>query len=366
MFSVLFKIPAYQLSRKLNWPRMMPLNLTLSPSPRCNSKCRTCNIWMKRENELTLDEWGKVLQSVGRAPVWFTLSGGEPFLYRSIVELACLAYDYCRPAIINIPTNSLMYKRIPDAVRRIVEHCRGTQIVINLSLDGVGAQHDQIRGVPGNFEKFETNYAALKKLAASYSNLSIGIHTVISIYNVENVIPVYEYAFSRGPDSYITEIAEERVELNTQGTDITPTLPQYSRAIDTLIERAACHRFDRIGRLTQAFRLEYYQLVKRILAERTQVIDCYAGWASAHIYANGSVWPCCVRAEPMGNLREVDYDFKRVWFSRQGDLLRKSIANQECACPLANAAYTNMLMDVPTLFRVAAGLMSRSIRKGTA
>jgi MoaA/NifB/PqqE/SkfB family radical SAM enzyme len=317
---------------------------------------------MKREDELTLDEWDRSLRSVGQSPIWITLSGGEPFLYRGIVELACLAYDHCRPAIINIPTNSLMHKRIPNAVRRIVEHCRGTQIVINLSLDGVGEQHDHIRRVPGNFAKFEANYAALKEMTQAYPSLSIGIHTVISTYNVDAVIPIYDYALSRDPDSYITEIAEERVELDTIGAGITPALEQYARAIDPLIDRMERHSFHRVGRLTQAFRLEYYQLVKRILAERRQVIDCYAGWASAHIYGDGSVWPCCVRAEPMGNLREVNHDFKRVWHSRQGDLLRKSIANKECACPLANAAYTNMLMDVPTLMRVAHRLLSYPAR----
>ena len=38
------------------------------------------------------------------------------------------------------------------------------------------------------------------------------------------------------PDSYITEIAEERVELDTVGLGITPTVERYTVAIDTLLE----------------------------------------------------------------------------------------------------------------------------------
>ncbi len=64
----------------------------------------------------------------------------------------------------------------------------------------------------------------------------------------------------------------------------------------------------------------------------------------------------------MGNLREADYDFKRVWRSDRASLLRKSIAQKECACPLANAAYTNMLMDTRTLVRVSGRLLKQWVQ----
>jgi MoaA/NifB/PqqE/SkfB family radical SAM enzyme len=98
--------------------------------------------------------------------------------------------------------------------------------------------------------------------------------------------------------------------------------------------------------------VEYYRLVKRILVEKTQVIGCYAGWASAHIYADGHVWPCCVRADSMGNLRDVDYDFRSIWFSLEAERIRQSIHSKACHCPLANASYTNMLHHLPTLLKV--------------
>jgi hypothetical protein len=33
--------------------------------------------------------------------------------------------------------------------------------------------------------------------------------------------------------------------------------------------------------------------------------------------------------------------------------LRQSVAGRECACPMANASYANMLLDAPTVVRVA-------------
>ena len=360
MLEVVWKIPLFRMYRKFGWPKMLPINLTLSPSPRCNSRCLTCNIWMKREDELSLDEWNKVFKSLGRAPFWFTISGGEPFMLPEIVELCQSLYKHCRPGIINIPTNSLMYKIIPRKVEAICRSCPDSQVIINLSLDGVGERHDYIRGIKGNFEKFERNYDALRAL--DLPNLTVGIHSVISNFNVDHATELFDYAFSKKPDSYITEIAEQRVELDTVDIPITPALNEYSRVIDDLIGRIQSRRFSGISRITEAFRVEYYQLVKEILAQETQVIPCFAGWASAQIYANGEVWPCCIRADNMTNLRDVNYDFKAVWNSQEAERIRDSIRAKECHCPLANASYTNLLMDPRTLVKIGSEVLVGEVK----
>jgi len=351
MLGVLARIPLFLAYRRFGWPQLLPLNITISPSPKCNSRCLTCNIWMKRENELSLDEWEKVLASLGTTPYWFTISGGEPLMYPGIVELAQLVYKYNKPGIINIPTNAILTSG-PARVRRILETCPDTQLVINLSLDGVGQKHDLIRGVPGNFEKFEERLAQYYELRDEFPNLTVGIHSVISVFSVNHLDELIDYADESAADQFITEIAEPRIELDTVGLPITPEPEDYARAIDRLMDYVESKQFKGLAKITEAFRMEYYKLVKQILDEEEQTIDCYAGWASAQIYADGTVWPCCVRADNLGNLRESNYDFRKIWFGDAIKQVRRSIANKECHCPLANAAYTNMLHDIPTLARV--------------
>ena len=218
----------------------------------------------------------------------------------------------------------------------------------------MGAQHDSIRNVPGNWEKALETYHSLKEMR--HPRLVVSIHTVISTLNVAQMPEIYEQLIALEPDSYITEIAEEREELGTIGACITPSPEDYARVADFLIRRLHEQKFTGLARVTQAFRAEYYALVKRVLVEKRQVIPCYAGWASGHIAPDGDVWTCCIRAESIGNLRDAGYDLKSIWSGEKADQLRRSIRAGECACPMANASYANMLLHPPTVVRVLRNL----------
>jgi MoaA/NifB/PqqE/SkfB family radical SAM enzyme len=360
LLKVLPEIPVARASYATGRVLRLPVNITVSGSYRCNSRCKTCNVWLLPNDDLVLEEWDRVFESLGRAPYWFTFSGGEPTLRKDLPDMVASAYRHCRPGIINIPTNGIQHKVIPGRVERVLEAAPKSEVIINLSLDGVGCKHDEIRGVRGNWSHSLSTYAALKALKSQHKNLTLGVHTVISNFNVDSFAELCEYVQTRlKPDSFITEIAEERVELDTVGLGITPSAEKYTVAIDALLESMREQRLTGVAAVAQAFRREYYELVKRTLREHRQVIPCMAGVASAQIAPNGDVWTCCVRAQSMGNLREHDYDFGSVWRSGKAAQLRRSIKAGECYCPLANAAYTNMLMHGPTVTRVAAGV-SRS------
>jgi MoaA/NifB/PqqE/SkfB family radical SAM enzyme len=349
MLEIVSKIPSYYLFRATGRPRKLPFNLTLSVSYKCNSRCKTCNIHARRATELSLEEWKTVFAKLGRNLFWTTISGGEPFLREDLPELVQSLYDQCRPSIINIPTNGLLVNGIGNVVQKIATHCSNAQIVVNVSIDEIGDKHDFIRGIPGSYQKAVATFKTLKKLPVT--NLSVGIHTVISRYNVERIPEIYEELRSLNADSYITEIAEEREELCTIGSKITPSTEAYSRATDYLIDRLRREHFSKVGRIARAFRVEYYRMVKKVLEEHRQIIPCYAGFASAQIAPDGDVWMCCVKAESMGNLRDFNYDLKNIWFSERANSTRRSIRNRECYCPLANASYTNMLHNVRALLR---------------
>jgi MoaA/NifB/PqqE/SkfB family radical SAM enzyme len=362
MFDQLARLPAYYLARRSGKRVPLPSNLTFSVSYRCNSRCVTCNVWRKRVADFTLEEYERTFRRLGRSLRWVTFSGGEPFLRPDLIEIVLACYRICQPDIINIPTNGLLVDRVAKGVERLAREAPKSKIVINLSLDGVGADHDAIRGVPGNYAKLRETYAALRALDAP--NLTVGIHTVISQHNVGRFAQIREHVRGEiGPDSFITELAEERVELDTIGLDITPPLDQYAAVVDQLSADIEAEPADGVAGIAQAFRSHYYQIAQRTLREQRQILPCYAGVASGHIAPNGDVWTCCIRAEPIGSLRESDYDLLPIWRGARADSLRDSIRQGECHCPLANAAYTSMLNDPTSLARVGMNFARLQMRR---
>jgi MoaA/NifB/PqqE/SkfB family radical SAM enzyme len=359
MFQLLPQVPRYWAFRRFGWPKVMPINVAVSIISTCNSRCLTCNIWAEHTPgegaDLTVEEFDRVFQSLGRTPYWFTVSGGEPFMRKDIVAICQSIYDRCRPAQINIPTNSLVWRPIAERVAAIADYCKDSELVINLSLDGVGEKHDEVRGIKGNFDKVMLVYDQLRALKRR--NLTVGVHSVISNFNIDHFPTLHDFVVNEmKPDSFISEIAEERVELGTIGTGITPGRQAYGDAVDMLVRssREDAHRGR--SKVIQAFRRKYYELVKKYLETEAQAVPCYAGWASAHIAPNGDVWTCAVRAQPIANLRDYGYDFKRIWFGHEASPLRRSIRKGECACPLANAAYTSILMDPRSMLEVGSNM----------
>jgi MoaA/NifB/PqqE/SkfB family radical SAM enzyme len=368
-----YKLPRYFLSYRFGYKPPLPFCLTFSVTNICQSRCRTCKIWdIYRQNpdlknqELSLDEIEQIFASMG--PVYiFNVSGGEPFLRPDFTEIIALAVKYLKPGIIHIPTNAIAGRKIVTSLEKIIAILKAqapdTRLTIKPSLDHVYEKHDAIRGVKGNFEKVLAVFQALQDLKTEYPPLSAELGTVISRWNINDIDEISSFALSLNPDSYRNEIAEERSEMFNFDDHITPDHQAYQKAIQTF----SSHQLQKMNqkplfhRVTNAFRLVYYQLALEILHQKTQPIPCYAGITNAHLTPYGDVWACCTLGytRSMGNLKDAGYDFRSVWHSPKADQVRKQIKNKECVCPLANQMYSNLLMDTGSVLKVMALILGK-------
>src|SRR5256886_9006059 len=135
LLEVIPKIAKMQASYALGKPLALPMNLTISVSYRCNSRCKTCNVWQRPNDDFTLDEYDKTFASIGRDAYWFTFSGGEPTLRKDLPEMVAAAYRHCRPGIINIPTNGIQDKIIPARIARGLQTAPTREGIIQPSVD---------------------------------------------------------------------------------------------------------------------------------------------------------------------------------------------------------------------------------------
>lgn len=366
------KVIRYRLSRANLANPGKPFNLTFSVTNVCQSRCKTCNIWKiyknnpeKRSEELSLEEIEKIFRSMGHVYI-FNVSGGEPFLRQDFVEIIELACKYLKPGIIHIPTNAIALRQIEDKTKRIIHILKTEYPAIRLtlkpSLDHIDKRHDDIRGVPGNFEKVMLLFERLKSMKPNFPNLHVELGTVISRWNVNDIREIASFITQLEPESYRNEIAEQRSEMLNIQNAITPDADEYQRAITFFVGQIQSNMKNRsfFHRITNAFRLEYYDLATRILTETRQVIPCYAGITNAHMTPYGDIWACCTLGydKPMGNLRDHNYDFKQLWDGKQANEVRAYIKGKNCFCPMANQMYSNILLHVPSLIRVFYKILS--------
>jgi MoaA/NifB/PqqE/SkfB family radical SAM enzyme len=352
MIELINKLPKYWISRNTNLLIPMPINYSLGLTYHCQARCATCRIYERTNvDEMKVDEWKKIFQNIGNSPYWITFTGGEPFLYKDIVEVFYWLNEYCKPVIVNIPTNGQLYERILDSIWQILKMKRSkTQIIVNVSLDHyIAEKNDEIRGIRGYFKQAVNTINALQE----HKDLTVGIHTVISKFNVNEIsnISIQLNGLLNDPTHYITEIAEHRKELGTMDVDITPSNEDYYHAASWLDFTSKYQK----KTLIRAFRLNYYQNVVKWNNSKWHM-PCYAGYASCQITPEGNVVPCCIKYSNMGNLRSYNYDFKKLWNNPTAQVIRNDVKKCE-GCQLANANYTNSLFNIPTLIKVASKLI---------
>lgn len=281
-------------------------------------------------------------------------------------ELLFLAFKYGNPRYVTVPTNCLLPDRIQLCLKSLLEKLepmgRSTTLYCNLSVDGIGSRHDELRGVKGNFEKVLKTIDDLREIRARHPELKIGIHTVISRFNVKEIGDIYDYFLPLTYiDSITCEIAQRRFELVNTDESIAPSQEEFRNAVGAIKSRLA--KDNRLDRTTKALRLGYYDFVDQWLTANRQPIPCYAGRASCQITSDGKIVACGVRwleEGLMGDLKEADYNFKEVWFSERAERVRRSIRNYECACPLSNGYYAS----IPCNPYHAAGTFLRTLKMG--
>jgi MoaA/NifB/PqqE/SkfB family radical SAM enzyme len=357
-----YKLPVYYLNKRFNFGNLLPLNVVFVITSRCNSRCATCFIWKHQGNikdELRVDEYVKILKTMKKV-FWVTIGGGEPFLREDFLEIVLNICNYLKPKIVNIPSNGSMPEKIFYAISKLVYKYPGTQFLLNLSIDHISERHDQIRGMHDNFRTICNTIERLRHI--KNTNFSVGVHTVISKYNIIDFPYIHNFVMENiKPDSYIIENAQARAEFMNSDISLLHNESDYIGIIDYFVNRLKNHAPTGIGKLKRAFRLVYYDSVRKSLISKKKPYTCYAGHISCQISPDGSVWACATKKFSLGELRENNYDFQKLWFSCLANQTRNEIRKLDCYCYLSNVAYTNILLHPSKVFSILINCIKRSM-----
>ena len=174
----------------------LPVYLVYFITDACNAKCKHCLLadgahpgWEEpsmayRKQELSLEELDKITAQHGQGSLMFLLpTGGEPFLRKDIGEIVKIFHKNTGVRNVGIPTNGSTTARTLKIVEDLCESCPDLDLHIDVSLDGVGALHDEIRVFPGLFKRSIETYKALRELEKHYKNFSVQVETTVSKHN---------------------------------------------------------------------------------------------------------------------------------------------------------------------------------------
>lgn len=363
MYSSLKYIPSIFTKRDL-------LQFTFFVTSRCNARCPFCFYWQDRHtkrDELTLAEIEKVSRSMGDL-LWLLFSGGEIFMRQDLPQIAATFYRNNHPVIITLPTNGFAPNLIIPKTEEILNLCPESAVVVKVSLDGVGEEHDRIRNTPGNFKKAMETWAGLRELRSRHENLQIGINTVFCRENQDQMDEIIDYVNTL-PDCETHTISLIRGNPATDDhKDID--LEKYRRAVDRLEQdlkgdKPKMYHFT-LARLKTAQDLVQRRLIYETVRQSRRLLPCYAGRIAAVMNEEGDVFPCEILSESMGNVRDADYDLMRIFRSQRANQVRAMINKNRCYCSHECYFVTNILFNPLMYGQVARQYLELTSGRPTA
>jgi MoaA/NifB/PqqE/SkfB family radical SAM enzyme len=329
---------AVQLTRGLvryRNPSALPDQLILFVTYVCNLACETCFYWESlnsKRKELTLDQWEKISRSLDEVSQ-VLISGGEPFLRRDLDDILATFYRNNRTRQIHLPTNALLKDLTVATLKRLLEKCPELQVTLGFSMDGLEETHDRIRGKKGSFKAVVETSRAVAELQRDHPLLRTYVITTVCRQNYDQVealarfvrehMPVDDFGFSpvRGNPKEPTIEAPTAAQWHDLAARMEPVRRHYAE-----------RRFGG-GLKTRMLlsRAQYtHDVFEMVLEENRLPYQCKAGQVIGVIEPNGEV-RLCELTPIVGDLREHDFDFRKVWFAPAAREMREKIVGCSCS-----------------------------------
>jgi len=275
----------------------------------CNSHCNHCNIWQKKptQNQLTLAEIEKTLSDPLFSEVETIInSGGEAILRPDIVEIIKLEHKLFPNASLDLSTNGILADRALNVIREILSENENIKINVGVSLDALGKKHDEIRGVPGNFEKVDYLLHELVKLREKYpQKLSIVIGLTLSNLTIDGWERVKEYADKLNIDmmaQWYNQSSFYDNEKKDGGLDKDKMIDAVKKQPNTIIREKWL----------------------KLLNNQSIKFRCFAAQTFLVLRCDGNIVPCLSYWDLiMGNVREQSPS--EIWQSNKAKEIRKTI-----------------------------------------
>lgn len=318
---------------------------------RCNAHCRHCFDDPQRQSigidqELSLERIRTLAKSVGRVG-HLSLTGGEPLLRADLAEIIA-AYHEAGVRSFSVSTNGSYPERIEALLAQLPRVAPRARVIVTISVDGVGALHDRLRGLPGLYDKAQRS---LRLLCAARQWLpQLRVHGCFTL--TEANAAVIADALAR-----LKAIGLDQIELNRlRGVPADPALRGSSAEAYTAAAAAVARSNGDAAGLAWLFaRLDRAMFA---IVRRPQTPwpcgHCLAGKRLVVIHADGEVLPCeMLRSHrpgdaaqhgnfTLGRLEHFDDALPPLLAAVQARRITDYVRDSECRCSFECAIFATM------------------------
>lgn len=338
---------SYALADGLSGP---PESITLFLTHRCNLRCKMCGQWgeagvTKKEggqalkDELPLEQYKKLLDdlvAVDRPSI--TLFGGEPLLYPHCLDL--VRYIKSKKMHCLMITNGSL---LADSASALVESGLDE---LNISLDGDVLLHDQIRGLPGVFQRIMEGIKSVNahKNLLKRSKPLINLQCTINRDNyrhLEQMLSVTKQAQANSL-TFHNLIFLDRAALESQKA-FDHFLGASSKEWEGFIFEPGIDpdvlwgKRNEILSSPHTFSIDFYpNFNMRELKEyyrdpcyqpAGQNCRCLSPWLVVYVFPDGEVRPCLNFDYSFGNIKENK--FFAIWNNEKASKFRRSLRSNK-------------------------------------
>lgn len=318
-------------NNKLGSFRRMPSIYFFYITDICNLDCHYC--WQRAENstpnpipELDLEEWMKIVDNLPRFS-FVGLSGGEATVFPGIKELVRKIKEKSHPMSLN--TNGILLEE--DKLLTFVESGMDN---ISISVDGFAENFDKARGYEGLFDRIERNVKRLNQIKKEFGTdkPTLTIKTVLLDECVDELEDFYDYvtnellaenlniSFMKTSDhvQMDTRILQEWQQVLDKGEPVLYPYQNKEKVVQTLLRLFEKSENSKCA-VSLYPKMKTEKEIRHLLDNNGVNVyqPCHVPWAMSIVSPVGDVIPCL--SLNMGNLRDNDYDIKKIYYSEKYD-----------------------------------------------
>ena len=270
-----------------------------------------CNIWeypTKTEEEFKPE----ILYKLPRLS-FCNITGGEPFLREDIDKIVSILRRKADRVVIS--TNGFFTGRILDIARK------NKNIGIRISIEGLPAANDELRGVKDGFDHGLRTLLELQRLG--FRDIGFGI--TVSDRNAKDMIELYqlakamnvEFATAAVHNSYYFHKCDNRIDKK-EGV-----IACFEELIRDLLKSKRAKNW---------FRAYFNFGLINYIKGNNRLLPCEAGTENFFLDPYAQIMPCngmeeSIWFESMGNLKEKS--FEEIWQGEKARQIREKVRN----CP---------------------------------